>query len=118
MKKSKKITDDEILPVIDGAELSKLRDNCSALIETLDKLRYGALAALGDDRRTKARYRGDSYTMVVQVCLRVKDEKWQGSTDRERWTSPQPTRDAAINAALKSDLTRILKQIKDNEEAS
>lgn len=111
MKKSK-VADDEILPVIEGAELSKLRDNCSALIETLDKLRCGALSKIRRSRPA-LKYRGDSYMLSVDVGLRMNGEKWQGTTDGESWTSLQPTRDAAIRVALKAELTRVLKQIED-----
>ncbi len=112
MKKSKKIPDDENMPVIDGAQLAKLREKCSDLAEALDKVRRDAFDKIRVDKRAKSRYRGDSYSLSVDVYLRVeKDGTWQGTADHDDWTDPLPTRDAAIRTVLKSELTRVLRQI-------
>lgn len=118
MKKSK-VTDNEVLPVIEGAQLARLREKCSDLVETLDKIKRDAFDKIGDEKRARSRYRGDSYHLSVNVHLRVKkDGKWQGTADfDDDWTDPLPTRDAAIRAVLKSELTRMLKRI-DSEESS
>lgn len=118
MKKSKK-TDDEVLPVIEGAQLARLRERCSDLVETLDQIKRDAFDKIRDAKRARSRYRGDGYHLSIDVRLRVKkDGKWQGTSDYDDgWTDPLPTRDAAIRAVLKSELTRILKRM-DAEEAS